>query len=179
MQSTVFGVNSQSTEKHGEYTRFDYDEIYGTVLNRFLIQAMLGLPLSVYGEGRHSSGIMVLNDAVKSLSMLTSEKLQSGEYRVINNNPRAYKIIELAKKVQNVLSNKGHKVEISLGEYDPRHEKRENGKYSVTTAQSGFFDRLNSETSIESEINDSYGILKPHLSRVKSSVIYPTLDWSE
>ena len=178
MQSTVFGVSSHYTEKMAENTRLDYDQIYGTVLNRFILQGLMGMPLSVYGDGQHSSGIMVLKDAIAVLSKLATESLSPGEFRVINNNPRSYKIIELAKKVETVLSAKGIKVEISVDEFDPRNEKNEKAEYYTTTADSQFFRNNFIETPLENEIKATSGILKDHLASVNREVIYPTLVWS-
>jgi len=178
MQSTVFGCYNNFTEQLGETTRFDYDEIYGTVVNRFLIQGLLGMKLSVYGDGQHSSGIMVLEDAINVLCKLRGEFLLPGEYRVINNNPKAYKIIELAEKVKEVLELKGIKTDISTNEYDPRHEKNLSGKYKVTTAESKYFCDNFQETEITTEIKRSMHLVMDNLSRVNETVIYPTLDWS-
>ena len=179
MQSTVFGCYNHLTSRLGEHTRFDYDEIYGTVVNRFLIQGLLGLDLSVYGDGEHSSGIMVLEDATNVLSALRGEKLKQGQYRVINNNPRSYKIIDLANSVISVLAEAGITAKISVNEFDPRHEKTTDGKYFVTTADSQYFDKNFKETTIETEIQRSLEIVKDHLDRVSKDVIYPKLDWSE
>jgi len=179
MQSTVFGCYNKYTHDVGEQTRFDYDEIYGTVVNRFLIQGLLGLDLSVYGDGGHSSGIMVLEDATNVLTALRNEEIKPGQYRVINSNPRSYKIIDLANSVRSVLKNAGVMTEISVNEYDPRHEQSNDGKYQVTTAESRFFNENFNETSIELEIQRSMEIVKDHLDRVSEDVIYPKLDWSE
>jgi UDP-sulfoquinovose synthase len=179
MQSTVFGCHNDITSQLGEHTRFDYDEIYGTVVNRFLIQGLLGLDLSVYGDGDHSSGIMVLEDATNVLCELRNEKIEQGQYRVINNNPRSYKIIDLANIVTSVLARAGVTVKISSDEFDPRHEKNIDGRYFVTTAESRYFDENFEETNIETEIRRSMEIVKDHLYRVRKDVIYPKLDWSK
>lgn len=179
MQSTVFGCYNEHTSRLGEHTRFDYDEIYGTVVNRFLIQGLLGLDLSVYGDGGHSSGIMVLEDAINVLSKLRHEKLAQGQYRVINNNPQSYKIIDLANSVVSILAQGGVTAKISIDKFDPRHEKNTDGRYFVTTAQSLYFDENFDETNIETEIRRSMDIVKDHLNRVNGDVIYPKLDWSK
>ncbi|MDC1247395.1 NAD-dependent epimerase/dehydratase family protein [Amylibacter sp.] len=179
MQSTVFGCYNKYTQQLGEHTRFDYDEIYGTVVNRFLVQGLVGLNLSVYGDGGHSSGIMVLEDATKALSELRKEVLSPSQYRVVNNNPASYKIIDLANSVKSVLAGAGIMSEISVDKFDPRHEKNTAGKYHVTTAESRYFDDNFTETKIEIEIQRSMKIIENHLDRVSKDVVYPKLDWSK
>ena len=178
MQSTVFGCFSQFTEQLNEPTRLDYDAIYGTVVNRFLVQGLLRLDLSVYGDGQHSSGIMVLEDAINVLSKLHTLTLEPGAYRVINSNPRAYKIIDLANYVKHALENAGHIARISVNEFDPRHEKSFDGNYRTTTAESRYFRNNFSETPIELEIQRTMDLIKNHLDNVNVNVIYPKLDWS-
>jgi UDP-sulfoquinovose synthase len=179
MQSTVFGCYNHLTSRMGESTRFDYDEIYGTVVNRFLIQGLIGMKLTVYGDGNHSSGIMVLEDAINVLSSLRKEILRPGQYRVINNNPRSYKIIELAEKVQTILQKCGVKSDISVNKFDPRHEKDIDGKYRTTKAESNYFSTNFQETRIETEIERSIDLVKEYMNRVNTKVINPTLDWSK
>jgi len=179
MQSTVFGGYNKCTNQLSESTRFDYDEIYGTVVNRFLIQGLIGMKLTVYGDGNHSSGIMVLEDAINVLSSLRKEILRPGQYRVINNNPRSYKIIELAEKVQTILQKCGVKSDISVNKFDPRHEKDIDGKYRTTKAESNYFSSNFQETRIETEIERSIDLVKEYMNRVNTKVINPTLDWSK
>ena len=178
MQSTVFGCYNRFTAALNEPTRVDYDEIYGTVVNRFLIQAMLGMKMSVYGDGEHSSGIMVLEDSINVLCALRNEKKIKGEYTPINNNPRSYTIIELANIVKSVLSKKGINAEVSINEFDPRHEKISKGNYQITTAENKYFNENFIETDIKKEISRSYEILKDNLSGLSQDVIYPQLDWA-
>lgn len=178
MQSTVFGCYNKYTADVAEPTRFDYDEIYGTVVNRFLVQGLLGIDLSVYGDGQHSSGIMVLEDATNVLSALRNYPVQVGQYKVINNNPRSYKIIDLASQVKAVLENQGISVNLAVNKFDPRHEKNSKGEYPITTAESAYFRSVSSETDLQEEINRSAELVAEHLDRVVESVIYPKLDWS-
>ena len=101
-----------------------------------------------------------------------------GEYTPINNNPRSYTIIELANIVKSVLSKKGINAEVSINEFDPRHEKISKGNYQITTAESKYFNENFIETEIKIEISRSYEILKDNLSGLSQDVIYPQLDWA-
>ncbi len=124
MQSTVFGSWTDDIDGHSElFTRIDYDEFFGTVANRFMIQALNGKPLSVYGTGHQRTGLMALNDCVESLSGLWSQLPPPATHRVINHlTEECFSINELAETIQTIATKEGFKVEIQRGVHDPRGE---------------------------------------------------------
>ncbi len=66
MQGVIFGVHADEIAAHPDLrTRLDYDEWFGTVVNRFVTQSLLGIPLTVYGEGEHIRGMIALDDALE------------------------------------------------------------------------------------------------------------------
>ncbi|TCJ17406.1 NAD-dependent epimerase/dehydratase family protein [Flaviaesturariibacter flavus] len=123
MQSTLFGVYTPEMGDCEELgTRFDYDTIFGTVVNRFLAQALAGHPLTVYGKGNQTTGIMPMKDAVLSLGLIADEKPDRGVHRVINHVTKANcPINELAAQVQELAATLGYEVSISHV-FDPRDE---------------------------------------------------------
>ena len=124
MQSTVFGSWTEDIEGHNElFTRLDYDESFGTVANRFMIQALNGKPLSVYGSGHQRTGLMALNDCIESLSRLWAQIPPPATHRVVNHlTEECYSIIELAETIKKIAHNEGIEVEIQRGAHDPRGE---------------------------------------------------------
>lgn len=124
MQSTVFGTWTGDIADHRElFTRIDYDEFFGTVANRFMIQALKGRPMSVYGSGHQRTGLMALNDCVESLSGLWKQVPPSATHRVINHlTEECYSINELAETIQAIANKEGFAVEIQRGVNDPRGE---------------------------------------------------------
>tara|TARA_X000000950_G_scaffold269285_1_gene347723 strand:- start:3165 stop:4313 length:1149 start_codon:yes stop_codon:yes gene_type:complete len=179
MQSTVFGVETESTKQINEFTRFDYDEIYGTVLNRFILQASANLPLTIYGGGKQSSGIMVLRDAINVLNKLKDFDIHSGSYQVINNNPKSYKILDLAQKVKNAFDARGKDTVFNTTDFDPRNESKNNSNIS-TTAECDFMEKNISVTNIDNEITNVIDVIDPFISnRIIHSVINPTLEWNK
>lgn len=133
----------------------------------------------MYGDGQHSSGIMVLKDAIGALCKMQSLPLAEGEYRIVNGNPRPYKIIDLATMVKEQLNTLDLEVTLSVNEFDPRHEANENSTYPVTTAENKFLDSLNIETPIQTEILETAKMVQKFGKEIDSKVIYPTLDWSK
>ncbi|SFA51714.1 Nucleoside-diphosphate-sugar epimerase [Pedobacter suwonensis] len=111
MQSTVFGLLTEEMAFKPElYTRFDYDTVFGTVANRFVIQAVSGNPLTIYGNGHQRTGLMALRDAVGSLARFAAEPPAAGEHRVINHVTEThYSINELAADIIGVARKAGLK----------------------------------------------------------------------
>src|SRR5437016_12727738 len=86
---------------HGELrTRFDYDDIWGTVLNRFCSQAAIGYPLTVYGQGGQTRGFLDIRDTVRCIELAMNNPADRGEYRVFNQFTEQFSIKELAERVK-------------------------------------------------------------------------------
>jgi UDP-sulfoquinovose synthase len=99
MQGVVYGSRTDETEDKRLLTRFDFDESFGTVINRFCAQAVIGHPLSLYGEGGQRRGFIALVDSMKCLSIAIENPPDPGEYRVFNQLDEVYSIRELAEHV--------------------------------------------------------------------------------
>src|SRR5881394_2781289 len=84
-KGVVYGTGIPETDMHGELrTRFDYDDIWGTVLNRFCSQAAIGYPLTVYGEGGQTRGFLDIRDTVRCVELAMLNAPERGEFRVFN-----------------------------------------------------------------------------------------------
>jgi len=100
-QGIVWGTNTEATSKDPRLTnRFDYDGDYGTVLNRFLMQAAIGYPLSVHGTGGQTRAFIHIKDSVKSVQLALENPPKSGErVKIFNQMTESHQVGELAKKV--------------------------------------------------------------------------------
>ncbi len=100
-QGIVWGTNTESTLKDPRLTnRFDYDGDYGTVLNRFLMQAAIGYPLSVHGTGGQTRAFIHIKDSVKCVQIALENPPKSGErVKIFNQMTESHQVGELAKKV--------------------------------------------------------------------------------
>jgi UDP-sulfoquinovose synthase len=84
-QGVVYGQQTpQTTLDPRLATRFDYDAVFGTVLNRFVIQAVLGQPLTVYGQGGQTRGLIDIRDTVECIRLAVENAADRGEFRVFN-----------------------------------------------------------------------------------------------
>jgi UDP-sulfoquinovose synthase len=113
-QGVVYGVKTDETIlDDGLATRFDYDGIWGTVLNRFCVEAAIGKPLTVYGEGGQTRGFLDIRDTLKCIEIAIQKPARPGEYRVFNQFTEQFSVLDLANLVQQTGSRKRLSVAIS------------------------------------------------------------------
>jgi UDP-sulfoquinovose synthase len=124
MQGVVYGTRTEEMVNDDLLTRFDYDECFGTAINRYCAEAVIGHVLTPYGRGEQKRGFLALTDSIQCLTIALDNPPKRGEYRVFNQLDDVYSINELAQKVKKVASNMGLKVEIDHVE-NPRIEKEE------------------------------------------------------
>ena len=99
-QGVVYGQETEETALDpGLATRFDYDEVFGTVLNRMVIQAVLGHPLTVYGTGGQTRGMINLVDTVECIRLSVENPAEPGEFRVFNQFTEPMSVGEIAETV--------------------------------------------------------------------------------
>src|ERR1700716_3510072 len=99
-QGVVYGQQTPQTAMDDRLaTRFDYDAIFGTVLNRFVVQTVLGQPLTIYGEGGQTRGIIDIRDTVECLRLASEHPAEPGEFRVFNQMTESMTVTEIAKVV--------------------------------------------------------------------------------
>jgi len=124
-QGVVYGNHTDEVAMHpGLATRFDYDAIWGTVLNRFCVQAALGLPLTVYGKGGQTRGFLDIRDTVACVRLAVEHPPPAGEYRVFNQFTEQFSVKALAHKVRGARLSHGLKTTI-VHLPNPRVEREE------------------------------------------------------
>ncbi len=153
-QGVVYGIETEETRLDPRLvTRFDYDEVFGTALNRFCLQAVIGYPLTAYGKGGQTRGYLNILDTLQCVELAVLNPPADGEYRVFNQFTEQFSIMELAHKVVEAGRHHGLRVEVQHVE-NPRVEAEEhyyNAKHTKLL-DLGLKPHLLSETLIESEI---------------------------
>jgi UDP-sulfoquinovose synthase len=133
MQGPVYGIlTPQSEQDRRLCTSFHYDDIFGTVINRFVVQAVAGVPLTVYGKGGQVRGYLNLLDTLQCVDLAARNPASKGELRVFNQLTETFSINELAERVSVVGRQLGFPVEIKSIP-NPRKEMEDhyyNPKYS-------------------------------------------------
>jgi UDP-sulfoquinovose synthase len=99
-QGIVYGHETEETVLHPELaTRFDYDGVFGTVLNRFCVQAVTGHPLTVYGSGGQTRGMLNILDTLACVELALENPADRGEFRVFNQYTESFSVAEMADLV--------------------------------------------------------------------------------
>lgn len=130
-QGIVYGVQTPETRLDERLVnRFDYDGVFGTALNRFLSQAAVGFPLSVYGKGGQTRGYINIEDTVKCIQLACEQPAEPGEFRVVNQLTEWFSVGELAECVKRVGDEKGLDVEVRNVD-NPRIELEEEHYFNV------------------------------------------------
>jgi len=126
MQGVVYGtrIDEMGTEDTRLNTRLDFDECFGTAINRFACQAVVSEPLTPFGKGSQKRGFLPLRDSMQCLTLTLENPPKAGEYRTFNQFEETYNVFELAKKVKKVSDEMGLNAEIHRIE-NPRIEMEE------------------------------------------------------
>jgi UDP-sulfoquinovose synthase len=112
-QGVVYGIETDETVRDERLiTRFDYDEIFGTVLNRFCLQAVIGHPLTVYGSGGQTRGFLNIRDTLQCVELAVANPAERGEFRVFNQFTEQFSVAELAELVKRAGEHLGYSVQI-------------------------------------------------------------------
>lgn len=131
MQGPVYGIDTdESIVDKRLRTFFNYDEIFGTILNRFIVQAVVGYPLTVYGSGGQTRGYLNIKDTLQCIFTATKKPAKQGELRIFNQIVETFAVIELAELTKEAGKLVGYDVEIKNID-NPRKEK-ENHYYNPT-----------------------------------------------
>src|SRR5438132_12283084 len=176
MQGVVYGTRPNGITDPRLQTRFDFDETFGTVINRFCAQAVIGYPLSPYGLGGQRRGFIALVDSIKCLSIAIENPPDTVEYRVFNQLDEVYSVRELAEIVSRTSEGLGLQVKIGTVE-NPRIEQ-ENHHYNVdhdNLRKLGFQPTRSLEGELEIMLRDLVRF-KDRIA-AKRNVIAPKVRW--
>ena len=176
-QGVVYGtMTDEIALDEALINRFDYDDVSGTVLNRFCVQAAIGQPLTVYGKGGQMRGFLDIRDTVRCIELACQSPASRGECRVYNQFTEQFSVLELAQMVETVGKKLGMNVEIDHLP-DPRVEAEEhyyNAKHSKLI-DLGLEPHLLSDALLDSLVT----IAVRYRDRVDPSLMLPQVNWRE
>ena len=174
-QGVVYGTMTDETAlDEALINRFDYDEIFGTALNRFCIEAAAGHPITVYGKGGQTRGFLDIRDTIRCVEIACQNPADAGEFRVFNQFTEQFSVLELAQMVQGAAKKLGLRTTIDHLP-DPRVEAEThyyNAKHSKLI-DLGLQPHLLSDSLLDSMI----GIALKYSDRIDSSVFLPHVNW--
>ncbi len=171
-QGVVYGQQTPETALDQRLaTRFDYDAVFGTVLNRFVVQAVLGEPLTVYGQGGQTRGFLDIRDTVECVRIAVENPAEAGEYRVFNQMTEMFSVAQLADVVADTFPGP-----VQIAQMDnPRVEAAEH-YYNVNHTGLlglGLEPHPLSDTLIES----LFDIAATYKDRANTAVLAPSVSW--
>jgi UDP-sulfoquinovose synthase len=171
-QGVVYGQQTEQTAAHPDLaTRFDYDHVFGTVLNRMVIQAVLGHPLTVYGTGGQTRGLINLVDTVECVRLSAESPADPGEFRVFNQFTEQMSVRQIAEAVADAYPG-----DCVIENVDNPRVESESHYYRAAHTRLldlGLVPHLLNETLIGS----MFAIADRYRSRVNLDVIRPTVRW--
>jgi UDP-sulfoquinovose synthase len=172
-QGIVYGQETGETARHPALaTRFDYDAVFGTVLNRLVVQAACDHPLTVYGTGRQVRGMLDIRDTVECIRLAVEHPADRGEFRVFNQFTEEFSVIGLAEMIKALYH---RPVEIAMVD-NPRVEAAEHYYHAAHSSllDLGLEPHLLSGTLLES----LFAITERHCGNVDPSLFEPTVRWT-
>ena len=176
-QGVVYGTMTDETAlDEALINRFDYDEVFGTVLNRYCVEAAVSMPLTVYGKGGQTRGFLDLRDTVRCVEISLLNPAASGEFRVFNQFTEQFSVLELARMVQAAGKKLGLEVRVDHIP-DPRVEAEEhyyNAKHSKLI-ELGLRPHLLSDSLLDSLMN----IALRYRNRIDTTKMMPQVNWRE
>ncbi len=177
MQGVVYGTRIDEIAETGLYTRYDIDEVWGTVLNRFCAQAVSGLPITPYGEGGQTRGFLPLEDSVTCLTIALENPPGDGEYRVFNQFDKAYSVNYLAERVKEIYESEFGKSAQIRHVDNPRVERESHYYHPVNENLKKLGYR--SKRTLDEEILHMLQDLQQFVPRIKklSGTIMPRTFW--
>ena len=171
-QGVVYGQQTDETARDERLaTRFDYDAVFGTVLNRFIVLAALGEPLTVYGDGGQTRGLIDIRDTAQCIRLAAENPPEPGEFRVFNQMTESMSVLEIAKLVADL-----HPNEVTVEHLDNPRVEAEAHYYNVVHTgliELGLQPHLLSETLLTS----LYGIADRYKHRADPQALRPTVRW--
>jgi UDP-sulfoquinovose synthase len=176
-QGVVYGTMTDEVALSEAFVnRFDYDEVFGTVLNRFCVQAAIGHPLTVYGKGGQTRGFLDIRDTVRCVEIACLNPAARGECRVFNQFTEQFSVLDLARMVEIAGEKLGLTVKIDHLP-DPRVEAEEhyyNAKHSKLI-ELGLEPHLLSDSLLDSLMN----VALKYRDRVDPGVMMPRINWRQ
>ncbi|MDP3512782.1 MAG: NAD-dependent epimerase/dehydratase family protein [Sulfuritalea sp.] len=176
-QGVVYGIETDQTVLHADLrTSFHYDDVFGTVLNRFLVQAAVGSPLTVYGKGGQTRGFLNIRDTIQCVSLAVDSPADCGQFRVFNQFTEQFSVNDLARKVAETAKRAGVSVRIDHLE-NPRVELEDhyyNAKHSKLVDLG-----LKPTLLTDKALDEMFATVRANSGHVEQEAFNPRIKWQK
>lgn len=177
MQGPVYGLSTPEADLDERLIpNFHYDDIFGTVVNRFLTQAVAGEPLSIYGKGGQTRGYLNIIDTLQCVELAMLNPPDKGELRILNQFTELFSVNELAEKIKRVGDSMGLGVRVEHIE-NPRKEREE---HYYNARHSGLLELgLKPHPMTDDVVADMLEIIARYKGGIDRKKILPRVKWSD
>lgn len=175
MQGPVYGIETEETKIDERLkTIFNYDEIFGTIINRFITQAVIGHPLTIYGKGGQTRGYLNIKDTLQCVHKSSLSPPKSGELNIFNQISETFSVNQLANKISHIGNKRNHKVEIKNLK-NPRKELEEHyynpvfqGLIDIGVTPSYLTDNI---------IEEIFQVVEKYAENIRKEVMFKGIKW--
>ena len=176
MQGPVYGISTNESAQDARLMpNFHYDEVFGTVLNRFVVQAVAGYPLTVYGKGGQTRGYLNLRDTMQCIKLAIENPASAGELKIYNQVTETFSVNDLAARVSEAGKSMGYDVQIKQIE-NPRIEKEDHYYNPVYTGLKELGLKPNLLTP--EVLKEFFTMVSKHKGRINTSAIFRGVKWN-
>lgn len=177
MQGVVYGTQVPHLPDDTRLqTRLDFDQCFGTAINRFVCQVITNHPITVYGGGKQTRSFLPLQDSIRCITLVIENPPQLGDYRVFNQFDQCYSLAQLAATVQHVASTCGLSAQV-IHLQNPRREAAEH--YYNPDRQRLVALGYQPQGNVEFEVETMIGAILPHRKRIQQRIelLVPDVHW--
>ena len=175
MQGPVYGIETDESRIDPRLnTLFNYDEIFGTIINRFITQAVIGYPLTVYGAGGQTRGFLNLKDTLQCVHKSEETPAKAGELRIFNQIMETFSVNQLAELTQRVGKKRGLDVRIESIE-NPRKEAEEH--YYNPTYQGLQEIGVVPHLLTDDVMSELFDVVEQYRANIRQDVIFKGVRW--
>ena len=175
MQGPVYGIETEETKIDERLkTIFNYDEIFGTIINRFITQAVIGHPLTIYGKGEQTRGYLNIKDTLQCVHKSSLSPPKSGELNIFNQISETLSVNQIANKISHIGNKRNHKVEIKNLK-NPRKELEEHyynpvfqGLIDIGVTPSYLTDNI---------IEEIFQVVEKYAENIRKEVVFKGIKW--
>ena len=175
MQGPVYGIYSNDFSRANKLEPvFTYDDMFGTVLNRFVVQAVAGIPLTIYGSGNQIRGYINIKDTLKCIKLALKNPPKEGKLDIFNQFTEQFSVNELAKKVKNAL--KAINLDVSIQKIKNPRIESEKHYYNARNTK---LKKLGLKPSLLSKdvIIELFSYVEKHKDKISKKIIKPKNNW--
>jgi UDP-sulfoquinovose synthase len=175
MQGPVYGLSTAESDMDEKLLpNFHYDDIFGTVVNRFLVQAVSGIPLTIYGKGGQKRGYLNLKDTLQCVELALKNPVEKGELRILNQFTEQLSVNDIAEKICQV----GNQMGLSVKKNNIANPRLEKEEHYYNAKHHGLLELgLQPHYFTDEVIHEMLHAILKYKNSINRGIIMPRVSW--